>query len=132
MPKNFKKWYLIAFLVAIAIGFISTAIETTQNRFPELDKSLQDADAKSRALDRALKDLNKPEKSELSSKQLIIGKWRYMGTLERGNSTSLDGVIEYFEDNTYSQRLSAKGIFDEIENGEYIVLTLPGVEPRYV
>jgi Skp family chaperone for outer membrane proteins len=39
MPKNFKRWCVVAFLSAIAIGFVSTAIQTTQSKTPELDQS---------------------------------------------------------------------------------------------
>ena len=130
MPKNFIQWCIVAFLSAIAIGFISSAIQTTQSRTPELDRGLKEADSASRALDKALKDANQPEISNISPKKLIIGKWRYMGDLEDKQPTDIDGVIEYFEDNTYSQR-SLGTYLDETQNGEYFVLSDGRVKRTY-
>lgn len=117
MPKNLIQWCIVAFLSAIAIGFISTAIETTQSKFPKLD--------------RASKDLKKPEKNKLSPEQSIIGKWRQTGTLERGSSTDFDIVIEYFEDNTYNGYFGLKGFDRTLENGEYVVLSDGRVKKTY-
>lgn len=64
-------------------------------------------------------------------KKLIIGKWRYWGTVERGKGTLYTLTVEYFEDATYSERSFMKGVYDDTENGDFVVLSDGRVKRTY-
>lgn len=67
-----------------------------------------------------------------SNKDLLIGKWLYIGSTKYGKSTRFRLEIEYFEDNTYIEKTESNISFlNNNKNGEWIVFSDERLKKTY-
>jgi len=114
--KTWKDWFILITLGLVTAGGIGFVVNTAliQNEENQVNESPA--------------PVTQSEESEdfspdtMSLKSLIVGKWRYTGSVKYGPS-SLDSTVEYFEDGTYSSRIVTPVLPPNIENGDYVILS---------
>jgi hypothetical protein len=122
--KTWKDWFILITLGLVTAGGIGFVVNTAliQNEENQVNESPAPV-----AQSEESEDFSS---DTMSPKSLIVGKWRYTGSVKYGPS-SLDSTVEYFEDGTYSSRLVTPVLPPNIENGDYVILSDGRIKRSY-